>query len=330
MSESGSSIDRGQLETEKRLASAAAIDALNVSQTLQLINTQDIEVPRAVRLAIPQLTKLIDTVIAGMRQGGRLIYVGAGTSGRLGVIDASECPPTFFTEPGEVAGILAGGDAAFRKSAEGKEDDPTGSHLVLSKLKLTEQDTLVGIAAGGTTPFVWGAIEFARKVGAKTGVVTCVRLRNLRTPPKRAGLVPANQHIDLPDQPEAEYQVDCPVELLVGPEVITGSTRLKAGTATKLALNMITTTTMVQLGKTWGNLMVDLRATNTKLRDRALRMLTQQLGIGREEAGDLLDQADGRVKTALVMHRKNLDRDAATALIDQHDGKLRPILGAPK
>ena len=322
--------DRGHLETEKRLASAAAIDALSVSQTLQLINTQDIEVARAVRAALPALTGLIETVVAGMKEGGRLIYVGAGTSGRLGVLDASECPPTFFSDPGDVVGIIAGGDKALRKSAEGKEDDPAGSHLTLTNLKLTEHDTVVGIAAGGTTPFVWGAIEFARQRGAATGIVTCVRLNALRKPKERAPLVPGNAPVDLPPPPEDTYQVDHAVELIVGPEVVTGSTRLKAGTATKLALNMITTATMVQLGKTWGNLMVDLRATNAKLVDRAQRILMQQLDVGRDEASRLLDAADGRVKLALVMHLKDLDAAAAEALIGEHGGRLRPILGSPK
>lgn len=322
--------DRGHLETEKRLASAAAIDALSVEQTLQLINTQDIEVPRAVRAALPTLTKLIETIVAGMSAGGRLIYVGAGTSGRLGVLDASECPPTFFSDPDQVVGIIAGGDKALRKSAEGKEDDPAGSHAALIKLELTEHDTLVGIAAGGTTPFVWGAIDFARQRGAPTGIVTCVRLRDLRQPKARAPLVPANAPIDLPPPPEDSYAVDHAVEIIVGPEVVTGSTRLKAGTATKLALNMITTTTMIQLGKTWGNLMVDLRATNAKLVDRAQRILMRQLDIDREDADEWLEAAEGRVKTALVMYHKDLDSEEAEELIEKHGGKLRPILGPPR
>ncbi|MEM7627338.1 MAG: N-acetylmuramic acid 6-phosphate etherase [Planctomycetota bacterium] len=322
--------DRGHLETEKRLASAAAIDALSIGQALQLINTQDIEVPRAVRAAVPALTKLIETIVAGMKEGGRLIYVGAGTSGRLGVLDASECPPTFFTDPGDVVGIIAGGDKALRKSAEGKEDDPTGSHLTLTNMDLGPNDTLVGIAAGGTTPFVWGAIEFARKRGCPTGIITCVKLSALRKPKERAPLVPGNAPVDLPPPPEDSFEVDHAVELIVGPEVVTGSTRLKAGTATKLALNMITTATMVQLGKTWGNLMVDLRATNAKLVDRAQRILVQQLDVTRGEASRLLDAADGRVKLALVMHRRQLDAAAAEALIDEHGGRLRPILGSPK
>lgn len=327
---SDSPLDRSQLETEKRLASAAAIDALSVSQTLQLMNTQDIEVPRVVRTALPALTKLIETIVAGMQQGGRLIYVGAGTSGRLGVLDASECPPTFFSESGDVVGIIAGGDKALRKSAEGKEDDPKGSHLTLTNLDLTEHDTLVGIAAGGTTPFVWGAIDFARQRGCPTGIITCVKLSALRKPQTRAPLVPGNAAVDLPPPPEENYRVDHPVELIVGPEVVTGSTRLKAGTATKLALNMISTATMVQLGKTWGNLMVDLRATNTKLIDRALRILTHQLGIDRDAAQALLDAANGRVKLALVMHHQDLDAEAAETLIEEHGGRLRPILGPPK
>ena len=330
MSEHELNISRGQLETEKRLMSAAAIDALSVSQTLQLINTQDIEVPRAVRAALPALTGLIEAIIAGMNAGGGLIYVGAGTSGRLGVLDASECPPTFFTDPGEVVGIIAGGDGALRKSAEGKEDDRAGSHAELENLGLTEHDTLVGIAAGGTTPYVWGAIDYARQRGSATGMVTCVRLSTLRRPKPKAALVPGNAPVDLPPPPEAQYVVDHEVELIVGPEVVTGSTRLKAGTATKLALNMISTTVMVQRGKTWGNLMVDLRASNDKLRDRAMRMLEQQCGVDRAGASALLERAGGRVKRALVMQAKGLEAEEADALIERHGGKLRPILGPPK
>jgi len=328
-------IDRSQLETEKRLASAAAIDALNVDQTLALMNTQDLEVPRAIRAALPQLTKLIERAVVGMRAGGRLIYVGAGTSGRLGVLDASECPPTFHCDPDEVVGLIAGGDKALRKSSEGAEDDEEGAHAALDELGLTENDLVVGIAAGGTTPYVWGAIRYARARGVPAGLVTCVRLRDLQRPVRRVGLVPANQKLDAPvpaaETPEAKaFAVDYPVELLVGPEVVTGSTRLKAGSATKMALNMISTAAMVQLGKTWGNLMVDLRATNAKLRDRALRILEQQLKVDRDEAAEWLDAAEGRVKTALVMFHKDLDPDEAEALIHEHDGRLRPILGAPR
>ncbi len=323
-------VNRGELDTEKRLASAAAIDALSVSQALQLMNTQDLEVPRAVRAAVPALTRLVERVIAGMRDGGRLIYVGAGTSGRLGVLDASECPPTFFTGPGDVVGVIAGGDAALRRSAEGVEDDADAGAAAVAELRLTERDTLVGVAAGGTTPYVWGAIDHARHRGTPTGIVTCVRLRQLREPQARAGLVPGNQPVDLPPPPKDQYRVDYPVEVIVGAEVVTGSTRLKAGTATKLVLNMITTTTMVQLGKTWGNLMVDLRASNAKLTDRALRIIEQQCGIDHDAAATLLGDAGGQVKLALVMQRKGLDAASAAALIERHGGKLRPILGAPR
>ena len=328
-------IDRSQLETEKRLASAAAIDALSVNHTLALMNTQDLEVPRMIRAALPQLTRLIERTVEGMREGGRLIYVGAGSSGRLGVLDASECPPTFACDPNEVVGLIAGGDGALRQSSEGAEDDEEGAHAALDALALTENDMLVGIAAGGTTPYVWGAIRYARERNVPAGLVTCVRLRDLQRPVRRAGLVPGNQKVDAPvpssETPEAKaFAVDYPVELLVGPEVVTGSTRLKAGSATKMALNMISTVTMVQLGKTWGNLMVDLSATNEKLRDRALRILMQQLQIEPDEAEEWLDAAEGRVKTALVMFHKDLDPDEAEALIDEHDGKLRPILGAPR
>lgn len=322
-------VDRGHLATEHRLTEAAAIDALSIDQTLRLINTQDTHVPIILRQAIPAIGKLVHTIVAGMRRGGRLIYVGAGTSGRLGVLDASECPPTFFTEPEQVIGIIAGGDGALRKSSEGKEDQHDGSHAELKKLDLTRFDTLVGIAAGGTTPYVWGALAFAREHQTTTALITCVPAKSLMTRP-RAAVVPANQPLAPPPPPQLPQPIDHIIELIVGPEVITGSTRMKAGTATKLALNMISTTTMVQLGKAWGNLMVDLRATNNKLRDRALRMLSYQCRLERDAAAQLLDAAHGRVKVALVMHHKQVNAAEAEQLLEQTEGKLRPLLGPPR
>ena len=297
--------DRGHLLTEQRLAASANLDALSVEETLRLINDQDATVAAAVREAIPAIAALVERVVAAMRQGGRLIYLGAGTSGRLGVLDASECPPTFFCEPGQVVGIIAGGDTALRKSSEGAEDDPDGAHAELERLQVNERDVVVGIAAGGTTPYVLGALTFAKERGASTGMLCCARLRENKG-------------------------IDHVIELCVGPEVLTGSTRLKAGTATKLALNMISTTTMVQLGKAWGNLMVDLRATNVKLRDRAIRILTSQTDLSRQAAAELLDRAAGRVKLALVMAKRNVDAGEAQRVLDANHGLLRPILGPPR
>ncbi len=304
------SSDRGHLLTEQRLAAAAALDDCGVEETLRLINAQDATVPSAVERAIPKLTALVERVVEGMRRGGRLVYVGAGTSGRLGVLDASEIPPTFHADPDRVIGVIAGGDGALRVSSEGREDEWGGAGAALEPINLDGDDTVVGIAAGGTTPYVWGALEYAKRQRASTGFITCVPWDHL---PQRE-----------------QVAVDFPVELLVGPEVVTGSTRMKSGTATKLALNMITTTAMVRLGKVWGNLMVDLRASNAKLRDRAVRTLVGQTGLSRDAAAGLLDAADGRVKLALVMALKNVDVEAARQLLDANEQQLRPILGPPK
>jgi len=316
--------------TEQRLASAAALDALSVEQACRLINTQDVEVPRAVRDAIPQITALIEAVVEGMRAGGRLIYVGAGTSGRLGVLDASECPPTFFSDPEQVVGVIAGGDAALRTSSEGKEDEPEAGAEAVAELGVGKHDTVVGIAAGGTTPYVWGALRRAKQRGASTAMVTCIRLKQLLPPRERAAVVKPNQPLAAPPKPRLPVVIDYPVELLVGPEVVTGSTRLKAGTATKLALNMISTVSMVQLGKVWGNLMVDVRARSDKLRDRATRILVEQTRLEPDAAAALLERAEGRVKVALIMHHRGLAAGPARRLLEQHGGKLRPLIGPPK
>ncbi|MEM1027082.1 MAG: N-acetylmuramic acid 6-phosphate etherase [Planctomycetota bacterium] len=304
------SADRGHLLTEQRNDATAALDALDTASALRAINAQDKLVAEAVEAAVPAIAGLVDAVVAGMRRGGRLVYIGAGTSGRLGVLDASEIPPTFQAPAGRVIGIIAGGDGALRVSSEGKEDDPRGAWPALDELGLTDADTLVGIAAGGTTPYVWGGIDYAKQRGATTGFLTCVRLD---------------------DVPQAkEIGVDHGIELLVGPEVVTGSTRMKAGTATKLALNMISTLSMVRLGKTWGNLMIDVKASNAKLRDRAVRVVQSQTDLSRDEALAALDRADGGVKLAIVMTRLGLDADAARARIEEHHGQVRPILGDPR
>ncbi len=303
--------DRGHLATEKRLAASASLDALSVREVLQLINGEDAKIAGVVREAIPQLTALVEKVVMALRVGGRLIYIGAGTSGRLGVLDASECPPTYQTEPGMVVGIIAGGDGALRKSSEGKEDEPDGVHDEFIKLKVGTGDVVVGIAAGGTTPYVQGGLRLASGLGAQTGLIACVSKAELRLPWEG-------------------FEPGVCVCLAVGAEVVTGSTRMKAGTATKLALNMITTSTMVQLGKTWGNLMVDLRASNAKLRDRAARILMHQCDLNRMQSFELLDKAQGHVKAALVMHHRGVELTEAQRLLTQQHGQLRPILGEPK
>ncbi|MCC7191346.1 MAG: N-acetylmuramic acid 6-phosphate etherase [Phycisphaeraceae bacterium] len=304
--------NRGHLATEQRNTQSAALDAVSIGDALRLLNNQDAMIPAAVGAAIPAIARLVEDVVAAFERGGRLIYFGAGTSGRLGVLDASECPPTFHTDPSMVVGIIAGGDSALRNSSEGAEDDPNGARAEIEKLKIGPDDVVVGIAAGGTTPYVWGAIRLAKGRGARTGMICCVKLDG-----EISGRV-ADTH---------PHHV---VELLVGPEAVTGSTRMKAGTATKLALNMITTVAMVRLGKVWGNLMVDLRATNAKLVDRAARIIAGQTSLTREDALTLLEKAGGSVKLALVMARREVDRAAAEQLLSANDGQLRKILGPPR
>jgi len=231
-----------------------------------------------------------------------LIYVGAGTSGRLGVLDSAECPPTFRTDPDLVQGIIAGGEAAMFKSQEGAEDRPDGGAAAIDAKNVEPNDVVIGIAAGGTTPFVHGALRRATERGARTIFLTCVQTVR------------------------GEPQVDLVIRPLVGPEVLTGSTRLKAGTATKLVLNTITTLAMVRLGKVYENLMVDLRATNQKLWDRGARIIATLTGINREAALDLLKRADGHVKAAIVMQHRSVDLPTATRLLGSHGGRLRDAL----
>ena len=321
--------NRGHLTTEQRSPASAALDALSTEQALRMMNTQDMDVAIAVRDAIPSISGVVDDIVKGMRDGGRIIYIGAGTSGRLGVLDASEIPPTFQADPEQVVGIIAGGDRSLRKSSESMEDIFDGAEPELKKLELGPKDTLIGIAAGGTTPYVWGAIHYAKTRGATTALMCCVSVKSLLTRPK-AEVVPGNGKVDPPAAPSLPAEVDHTIELIVGPEVVTGSTRLKAGTATKLALNMITTITMVQLGKVWGNLMVDLKASNVKLQDRALRIICSQTDLDREQANALLQRADGMVKVALVMERRDISAEQAKRLLDEHNGQLRPILGPPR
>ncbi len=304
--------DRGHLLTEQRLPASANLDTLSTEDALRVINDQDTAIAGVVRDAIPAIAQLVDSIVERMQHGGRLIYLGAGTSGRLGVLDASECPPTFHSDPDHVLGLIAGGDSALRKSSEGMEDDPHGAAMELERIGLGERDTLVGIAAGGTTPYVRGGIRLAKHCGANTALLCCV----------------SRAQLQLTDDEQTD--IDHLIELPVGPEVVTGSTRMKAGTATKLALNMISTGAFIRLGKTWGNLMIDLRATNAKLRDRAARILVSQCDLPRDDAMQLLDRANGRVKHALVMQLKNVDYTDADALLEQHQQQLRPILGEPR
>ncbi len=288
------------------------LDAMDIEACVRLIIDDHRAVPDALAGAVPQLARFIEALVERLRAGGRLIYVGAGTSGRLGVLDAAECPPTFQSDPGQVLGVIAGGDAALRRSSEAREDDPRGAESVFVELGVGPDDTIVAIAAGGTTPYVLGAIELARAAGAMTALVTCV------PPPS-------------PDAGSLQGWGSCdhPIVLDTGPELLTGSTRLKAGSATKLALNIISTTLFVRLGKVYSNLMIDLRATNAKLTDRAIRILRElSPALDRAAAAQVLGRAEGDLKAAIVMQRLDVDLDVARARLAENEGRLRPILDA--
>ncbi|MCC6677518.1 MAG: N-acetylmuramic acid 6-phosphate etherase [Phycisphaerales bacterium] len=298
--------DRSHLLTEQRNPRSMSLHTLSAAECVALINREDRTVLDAIEKAGPALTALIQAAEPGFTADGRLIYVGAGTSGRLGVLDASEAPPTFQVEPGKVVGLIAGGDSALRKSSEGKEDDPDGARPELDALNLTPRDTVIGIAAGGTTPYVLGALRLAKARPAPplTALIACSPV------PRPSG-------------------ADHLIILETGPEVLTGSTRMKAGTATKLALNTISTTLMVRSGRVYQNLMVDLRATNAKLRDRAARIVATLTGLPRDDAFALLDDAGGAVKTAIVMHRRGIPRAEAEALLTRTGQRLDAALDTP-
>jgi N-acetylmuramic acid 6-phosphate etherase len=279
------------------------LHAMPTRDIVALMNDDLLDVHRALNVAQPEITAFIDALVLRIREGGRLMYLGAGTSGRLGVLDASECPPTFQSDPGQIIGIIAGGDSALRRSSEHKEDDPDGARDAFDAYNLCELDTVLGIAAGGTTPFVIGGLEIAHVAGAMTGLLACAT---------GGAISPA---------------IDHRIEVLTGPEVLTGSTRLKAGTATKLVLNTITTTLFVELGSVYENLMVDLRVTNDKLHDRALRILmTLCPRIDRIEAGRILDEAQGDVKVAIVTIKRGIPATVARSLLDSADGRLETIV----
>jgi N-acetylmuramic acid 6-phosphate etherase len=292
--------------TERRNPRTAAIDTLDSLQLVDLVSAEDAAVPAAVAAAREPIARSIDLIEAAFRAGGRLFYVGAGTSGRLGVLDASECPPTFGSPPEMVQGIIAGGPAALVTSVEGAEDDLAAAVAVIDERRVGRGDVVVGIAASGTTPFVRAAISRAQALGARTVFLSC-------TEPPRDMVERCDECITVP----------------VGPEVVTGSTRLKSGTATKLVLNLLTTGAMVRLGKTYGNLMVDLQVRNQKLADRGERIVMEVAGVARDRARAALEAAGGSVRTAIVMVRTGKDRAAAESLIADARGRLRAILGDP-
>lgn len=273
---------------------------------MDLINSEDQLVAEAVRTQREPLARAVSLAEDAFRAGGRLLYVGAGTSGRLGVLDASECPPTFGTEPAMVQGIIAGGVPALTRAQEGAEDDPAAGAAAMDERSVGERDFVVGIAASGTTPYVHAALRRAHERGARTAIVAC-------SPPP-------GELLDL---------VDVAIVPLVGPEVVTGSTRMKAGTATKLVLNTITTGAMIRLGKIYGNLMVDLRATNAKLTDRSERIVMEVCGVTRDEARDLLSSSARSVKTAIVMHELRVSREEAERRLAEAGGVIRRVVRRP-
>jgi N-acetylmuramic acid 6-phosphate etherase len=293
------------LPTEARHPRSARIDELSTVEMLRVINEEDATIAAAVRAVLPQVAAVVDAVAERFARGGRLFYVGAGTSGRLGVLDASECPPTFSVAPGLFVGLIAGGDAALRKSSESSEDAPEAGARDLQPFQLGEQDTVVGIAASGRTPYVLGALAYAVDCRALTVALTC------------AG---GGEHAS-----RMAAIAEVAIEMATGPEVLTGSTRMKAGTATKLVLNMISTGVMIRSGAVYGNLMVNVQPTNAKLVDRAERIIVDATGCGRDEAARLLQQA-GSVKTAIVMQVLGLDKDPAEALLATHGGRLAEVL----
>jgi N-acetylmuramic acid 6-phosphate etherase len=286
--------------TERRNPRTASIDLASALEIVDLINTEDTSVPHAVASQREQIAQALSIAEESFRKGGRLFYVGAGTSGRLGVLDASECPPTFGVDPEMVQGIIAGGLPALTRSQEGAEDVAENGAKEIDLKDISANDFVIGIAASGTTPYVHSAIRRARERGAHTGIISC-------------------------SQPPADVleEVDVAILPIVGPEVVTGSTRMKAGTATKLVLNTITTGAMIRLGKTYGNLMVDLKATNNKLKDRSERIMIEVCGVTREEARKLLEAAGKSVKTAIVMQKLDLSREDAEDALERAGGVIR-------
>ncbi len=294
---------RGHLLTELRNPNSRELDRLSALEAVELFQREDVAVHRALYAARESVARAVELVSSRLERGGRLIYVGAGTSGRLAVLDAAECPPTFQSDPQMVQAILAGGDAALVRAVEGAEDDREAAPRELAARSLSADDVVFGIASGGTTPFVHAAIDFARTRGAATIFFACVAVEQV---PDRA---------------------DLSIRVLTGPEVLTGSTRLKAGTATKLVLNTITTLAMTRLGKVYENLMVDVNTRgNSKLVERGARIVAELTGLDAAASRALLERADGRVKLAIVMQKLSLERDAALAELARSNGSLRRAL----
>jgi N-acetylmuramic acid 6-phosphate etherase len=293
---------RHDLTTEAQNPASAAIDALPTAQMLEVINSADAEVAEAVRAEIPAIARAVDGIAERLEKGGRLFYIGAGTSGRLGVLDASECPPTFHVPPEVVQGLIAGGDRALRRSVEKAEDDPEGGKRDLEERGFASNDALVGIAASGRTPYVLGGLRYARDLGALTIGLSCTA------------------------HSEVAQAAEIAITPVPGPEIITGSTRMRAGTATKMVLNMLSTGVMIRMGYVYGNLMVNVQPTNEKLTDRACRIISAITGVSYDEGSRLLAEA-GSVRTAVVMHERQVSRQEAEAILAAAKGRLRVALG---
>ena len=303
-SDAAVSADRGHLLTEQPNPRSTALDLLDTVELVRLFVDEDLRPQQAVADASASISAAVDRIATRLKAGGRLFYLGAGTSGRLGVLDAAECPPTFCSDPELVQGVLAGGAPALLRSSEGLEDLEAAGREDLDQRGFNPGDCLIGIAAGGTTPYVRGGLSHARSIGALAIAMACV---------------PSDQ---------APLPCDIDIRLLTGPELLTGSTRLKAGTATKMALNIISTAVMVRLGKVFGNRMVDVSASNSKLVDRSLRILRDLGGVERDDGLVLLDQTGGSVKLALLMASSGLKSGEAMELLQTHDGQLRQALAS--
>jgi N-acetylmuramic acid 6-phosphate etherase len=300
--EAAAMIQLETLTTECRNNASTFIDQTTTIELVHLMNESDKKVPQAIEPILPQIAASIDLISNRLQKGGRLFYIGAGTSGRLGILDASECPPTYGTEPDLIQGIIAGGPAAVFKSQEGAEDSPTLATQDLKEKKLQSLDTVVGLAASGRTPYVVGGLKFAKSIGAATIAITC------------------NQNSPIADI------ADIALTAVVGPELITGSTRMKAGTAQKLILNMLSTGCMIRLGKVYGNLMVDVKSSNLKLEERARHIVMEATGVTRQESMAYLAQTNGQAKLAIFMILSSLDLDTATKILDEHQGFIHKAL----
>ena len=290
------------LITEQRNPNSMHVDSLSALEIVQLMNKEDKQVPLAIEKCLPQIAQAVECIVAAFQQGGRLVYIGAGTSGRLGVLDASECPPTFGVSPEMVKGIIAGGERALRHPIEGAEDSKTHAVVDLQTIQFSSKDVLVGIAASGRTPYVIGALEYAKSLGSVT--------------------------VSIASNPNSAMAniVDIAIDTVVGPEVLTGSSRLKSGTAQKLVLNMLTTASMILMGKCYQNLMVDVQASNEKLKARAIRIVMQATDCDKTLAEETLKLAEQNAKLAIMMILSGLDRAQAEALLEKYHGKLQLAL----